>query len=136
MLRAGKLENYKREMARADINVMGLCEVRWKGNGDFVSEGVRVMYSGGEESQRGVAIMVDEETARSIVKVECRNYRLMMVRISAEPVDIVVVQVYMPTSDHEDIEVEGLYEKISEMIGKGKANDFVVIMGDFNAVIG
>ena len=52
--------------------------------------------------------MVD---ARGIVKVECRNNRLMVVRISAEPVDIVVVQVYMPNSDHEDIEVEGYMRK-------------------------
>ena len=66
MLRKGKLENVKLEMRRMGLNILGLSEVRWKEGGDFVSDGVRVMYSGGKESQRGVAVIVDNETAKRV----------------------------------------------------------------------
>ncbi|XP_026467799.1 craniofacial development protein 2-like [Ctenocephalides felis] len=57
--------------------------------------------------------------------------------MKAEPMDVMVVQVYMPTSSHDEVQVEQIYEQIDEMLsqeGKGKVN--VVIMGDFNAVVG
>ena len=49
LLRPGKLTNVVREMKRADLNIFGLCETRWKDGGDFESEGVRVKYAGGKK---------------------------------------------------------------------------------------
>jgi hypothetical protein len=49
----GKLENVKREIKRAEINILGLSQVRWKGQGDFMSDEYRIIYSGGEKGQRG-----------------------------------------------------------------------------------
>jgi len=70
MNREGKLENVKKEMGDYGVNVLGLCEVRWKGCGDFESEGFRVIYSGGEECQRGVAVVLDRMTANKVMDVE------------------------------------------------------------------
>ena len=50
--------------------------------------------------------------------------------------DIVVIQTYMPPSDHEDEEVEALYEELEEMIDKEKGADYLIVMGDWNAVVG
>ena len=50
MMQKGKLENVKQEMKRNNINILGLSEVRWKDNGDFKSEDIRVIYSGGKSS--------------------------------------------------------------------------------------
>ena len=49
---------------------------------------------------------------------------------------MILVQVYMPTSDADDEEIEQMYEQIEEMIKKEKATDQVIIMGDWNAVVG
>ena len=84
MLRKGKLENVKLEMRRMGLNILGLSEVRWKEGGDFVSDGVRVMYSGGKESQRGVAVIVDNETAKRVTKVIQHSDRMMLVRIPSQ----------------------------------------------------
>ena len=59
-----------------------------------MSDGVRVIYSGGQERERGVAIMFDEEGAKRIIEVEQCSDRLMMVKVSAIPVDMVLIQVY------------------------------------------
>jgi len=136
MLKRGKLENVKLEMKRMRMNILGISEVRWKGVGDFMSDDMRVIYAGGEESQRGVAVILDHETAKRVVKVIQHSDRLIMVKVEAEPVDIVIIQLYMPTTDNDDDEVEQVYEALDELIEKEKGNDYVVIMGDWNAVVG
>ena len=136
MNKVGKLEEVNREMERYGLNILGIIEVRWKGQGDFESDGVRIIYSGGEEFQRGVAVMLDLEVAKRVVEVECCSDRLIMVKVSATPVDIILIQVYMPTTDHDEEEVELLYEQIECIIDKHKGNSNVIVMGDFNASVG
>jgi len=105
----GKLEEVKSEMERHGLSILRISEVRWMGKGDFMSDGVRVIYSGGEERERGVAIMFKEEGAKRVIEVEQCSDRLMMVKVSATPVDMVLIQVYMPTTTHADEDIEGMY---------------------------
>src|SRR6218665_2680937 len=136
MLRPGKLSNVIREMKRANLDVMGLAETRWKEEGDFTSEGVRVIHTGGENGQKGVAVLVEKKIARSIVEIERYGSRMIEVKIKAGPVDLVIIQVYMPTTNHEEKEVENMYERLEEVLDRTKGTDYVVIMGDWNAVVG
>lgn len=108
MLVRGKLENVKREMERNKVNVMGLSEVRWQGNGDFYSDEYRVIYAGGSESQKGVAVILDGEAAKRVTEVDQRSDRMMLVKLQSEPVDIAIIQVYMPTSAHDEQEVDDM----------------------------
>ena len=87
-------------MKRYRLNILGISEVRWKGQDDFDSDGVRVIYSGGDECQRGVAVMLDGEVAKRVTCVEQVSDRILAVKISAMPVDMLTVQIYMPTTDH------------------------------------
>lgn len=133
----GKLENLKIEMDKNNVCIMGVSEVRWKEQGDFESGDYHMYYSGSESAERGVAIVMQKWIKPSIIKVEACSDRLMYIKLNAEPVDIVIIQVYMPTSDHEDEEVEIIYEKIEEIIsteGRGKVQ--TIIMGDWNSVVG
>ena len=136
MLRPGKLANVIGEMKRAKLNVLGLAETRWKEEGDFTSDGIRIIHTGGENSQNGVAVLVEEKIARSIIKIERYGSRMIEVKIKAEPVDIVIIQIYMPTTTHEDEEVDDMYERLEEILDRTKGTDYVVIMGDWNAVVG
>ena len=102
--KVGKLEEVKREMKRYRLNILGISEVRWKGQGDFDSDGVRVIYSGGNECQRGIAVMLDGEVAKRVTCVEQVSDRILAVKISTLPVDMLIVQIYMPTTDYEDEE--------------------------------
>jgi len=122
-------------MERCRLNILGVSEVRWKGQGDFVTDEARMIYSGGE-CQRVVATMIDAKVAKRITEVQQCSDRLIMVKVSAMPVDMVIIQVYMPTTDHEDDEIEQLYEQIEEIIGKQKGRENVIVMGDFNAIVG
>ena len=132
----GKLENVKREMRRAKLNVLGLCETRWDNNGEFVSDEFRVIHAGSKGGQKGVAIILDRKTGENVSKIVQHSDRLLLVKVKATPVDVVLIQIYMPTSDTEDEEIESMYEQIEDLVKKEKPTDQVIIMGDMNAIVG
>jgi exonuclease III len=105
----GKLENLKKEMKKNAVPVLGVSEVRWKCQGEIRSGDYTVYYCGGDSAERGVAIVVHKSVVKS-VKRSVYSDRLTAVKLKAEPVSILIVQVYMPTSDYGDDEVEELYD--------------------------
>ena len=101
----GKLENFKTEMQKNEVSVLGVSEVRWKGQGEIKTGDYTVYYSGGERAERGVAIVVHKSIVRGVVKNIVCNDRIIALKLKAEPVSIMIMQVYMPTSEYEDDEV-------------------------------
>jgi len=96
-----------------------------------------VYYSGGEWAETGVAIVVHKSLVRSVVKKIVCSDRIIALKLKAEPVSILIMQVYMPTSEYEDDEVEKLYVTIEEILeedGKGDTNN--IILGDWNSIVG
>src|SRR6478609_7612108 len=132
----GKLENVKEEMRRNRLSIMDVSEVRWKDGRDFVSDGYRVMYADGPACQRGVAIIEEAKVAERVTEVDRFGDRIMVVKVRADHVDMVIVQAYLPTADYEDEQVEKLYEQLQKILDKQKGTDNVIVMGDFNAVVG
>ena len=95
-----------------------MSEVRWKEGEDFESEEFRVCYAGGKESQPGVTIILDKEMAKRVLKVDMVSDRIISVEIQAGPVDLMIIQVYMLTSAHEEDEVDEIYDRIDELVAK------------------
>ena len=136
LTRPGKLENVVREMRRAKLDVLGLSETRWRDEGDFINDGVRVIYTGGNESQRGVAVLLSEEAAKCVKSVERHGDRMLVVYLHAQPKDIVLIQVYMPTTAYDEEDVSEMYEKLESVLQRINGGDYVMILGDWNAVVG
>jgi hypothetical protein len=101
---AGRLENLTSEMDKCELNVVGLSEVRWPGKGEIVSRNYISFYSGGVKAEKGVAAVLRNYVVKRLTKVECYSDRFF-VKISANPVDIVLVQMYMSTTNHDDNEI-------------------------------
>jgi len=97
------------------------------GNENLENKCTRIECKGG---QRGVAVLCDQEVGNRVTKIVPHSDRLLLVRIKANPVDIVLLKVYMPTTEAEDDEIELMYEQIEDLIKKEKATDQVIIMGD------
>jgi hypothetical protein len=74
-----------------------------------------VYYSGGERVEKCVALVVHKSVVRSVVKKIVCNDRFIAIKLQAEPINILMMQVYMTTSEHEDNEVEELYGTIEEI---------------------
>ena len=95
-------------MDKCELNVVGLSEVRWPGKGKIVSENYTMFYSGGIKAKKGVAVTLRNNIVTQLKKVECYSDRLMFVQISAKPVDIVLMQVYMQITNHDGDKIEKL----------------------------
>ena len=74
-----------------------------------------MIHSGGVESQYGVAAILDKRTANTVEKIRFEGERLLLVTLKGKPVDICTIQLYMPTSEHEE-EVDEMYERVEELL--------------------
>ena len=103
----GKLEEVKQEMARVNIDSLGISELKWTGIGEFNSD---------QESLRrnGVAIMVKKRVRNAVLGCNLKNDRMISVRLQGKPFNITVIQVYAPTSNAEETEVEWFYEDLQD----------------------
>jgi len=113
--RGGKLENLEKEMQNNEVSVLGVNEVRWKKQGDIRSGDYTVYYTEGDRAEKVVARVVHESIVRSVVKKTVYNDRFIAFKLQAEPISILMMQVYMVTSEHEE-EVEELYYITEEIL--------------------
>ena len=106
---------------------MGLAEPRWKGSGDFYDDDYGIIYSGGNECQRGTAIILDKVTASCVTDIQQYNVRLMMIKINAKPMRIMILQVYLPAGEYDDSEVDEIYDHIEDVINiNSKGPDYII----------
>ena len=111
MLKYGKLEEIKSAMLETGIDILGVCETRWESKGDLTSDSVRVIYSGSERSgQNGAALIVGRKWGSNVLNTFHINGHLIVVKIKASPVNLVIIQVYMPTTNSRDEEVGEVYD--------------------------
>ena len=103
----GKLEVVKQEMARVNVNILGISELKWTGMGEFNSDDHYIYYCGQESLRRnGVAIMVNKRVQNAVLGCNIKNDRMISVRFQGKPFNITVIQAYATTSNAEEAEVE------------------------------
>ena len=113
----GKLQVVKQEMARVNVHILGICELKWTGMGEFNSEDHYIYYCGQESLRRnGVAIIVNKRVRNAVLGCNLKNDRMISVRLQGKPFNITVIQVYAPTSNAEETEVEWFYEDLQDLL--------------------
>ena len=91
----GKLEVVKQEMARVNINILEISELKWTRMGKFNSDDHYIYYCGQESLRRnGVAIMVNKMVQNAVLGCNLKNDRVISVRFQGKPFSITVIQVY------------------------------------------
>ena len=76
----GKLEVVKQEMARVNVNILGISELKWTGMGEFNSDDHYIYYCGQESLRRnGVAIMVNKRVRNAVLGCNLKNNRMISV---------------------------------------------------------
>ena len=72
--------------------------------------------AGGNPSENGVAIMVNKRVWNAVLGCNLKNDRMISVRFQGKPFNITVIQVYAPTSNAEEAEVEQFYEDLQDLL--------------------
>ena len=132
----GKLEVVKQEMARVNINILGICTLRWTGMGEFNSDDHYIYYCGQESIRRnGVAIMVNKRVQNAVLGCSLKNDKMISIHYKANH-SISQESVYAPTSNAEEAEVEWFHEDLQDLLELKPKKDVLFIILDWNAKVG
>ena len=113
----GKLEVVKQEMARVNIDILGISELKWPGMGEFNSDDHYIYYCGQESLRKNrVAIIVNKRVRNAVLGCNLKNDRMISVRFQGKPLNITVIQVYVPASNAEEAEDEWFCEDLQELL--------------------
>ena len=133
----GKLEVVKQEMARVNVNILGISELKWTGMDEFNSDDHYIYYCGQEFLRRnGVAIIISKRVQNAVLGCSLKNHRMISVCFQGKPFNITVIQVYALTSNAEEAEVERFYEDLQDLLELTPKKDVLFIIGDWNAKVG
>ena len=112
-----KLEVVEQEMARVKVNILGISKLRWTGMGEFNSADHYIYYCGKESLRRnGIVIMGNKRVQNAVLGCNLKDNRMISVRFQGKPFNITVIQVYAPTSNAEEAEVERFYEDVQDLL--------------------
>ena len=111
----GKLEVVKQEMARVNVDILGISELKWTGMAEFNSDNHYVYYSGQKSLRNGVAIIVNkgfQKIQNVVLRCNHKKDRMISVCFYGKPFNITVIQVYTMMSNAEEAEIKWFYEDL------------------------
>ena len=124
-------------MARVNVNILGISQLKWTEMGEFNSDGHYIYYCGQESLRRnGVAIIVNKRVQNAVLGCNLKNDRMISVRFQGKPFNITVIQAYAPISNAEEAEIEWFYEDLRDLLEITPKKDVLFIIGDWNAKVG
>ena len=113
----GKLEVVRQEVARVNIDILGISELKWTWMGEFNFDDHYIYYCGQESLRRnGVAIIVNKRVQSAVLGCNLKNDRMISVCFQGKPFNIMVIQAYAPTRNTEEAEVEQFYEDLQDLL--------------------
>ena len=104
-------------MARVNINILGVSELKWTGMGKFNSDDHYIDYCGKESLRRnGLTLTVNKRVWNAVLGCHFKNNRMISVRFQSKPFSITVIQVYAPTTNAKEAEFEQFNEDIQDLL--------------------
>ena len=106
-----------KQMARVNTDILGISELKWTGMGEFNSDDHYIYYCGQESLRRNrIAIMVNKRVQNAVLGCNLKSDRMISVCFQSKPFNIRVIQVYAPTSNAEEAEVERFLEDLQDLL--------------------
>ena len=137
MFQLSKSNQICREMEKYNVNVLGISECRWTGQGRVrLDTGETILYSGGDTHQHGVALILNKLSEKALIEWEPVNNRIIRARFNSNQIKISVIQVYGPTNVADDDIKDEFFETLQAQINDVPKHDMLIVTGDFNAVVG
>ena len=124
-------------MIRVNIDILGISEPKWIGIGEFNSDDHYIYYCGKESLKRnGVAIIVNKRVLNAVLGCNLKNDRMISLCFQGKPFNVIVTQVFAPTSNVEEAEVELFYEDLQGPLELTPKKDVFFSRGNWNAKVG
>ena len=132
----GKLEVVKQEMARVNINILGISELKWTRMGEFNSEDHYIYYCGQDSLRKnGIGLIVNKRVQNAVLGCNLKNNRMISVRFQGKQFNITVIQLYAPMTNAEEDAVGWFYEDLQDLLELTPNKDVSFIIGDWHAKV-
>ena len=119
-----------------NIDFLGISELKWTGMGEFNSDDHYIYYYGQETLRRnGVALIVNKRVLNAVLGCNLKNDRMISVCFQGKPFNITVIQVYAPTTNAKEVEVEQFCDDLQDILELTTKNGVLVITGDWNVKV-
>ena len=121
----------QKETARVNVDILGISKLKWTGMGEFNSDDHYIYYCGQESLRRnGADTMVNKRVRNAILGCNLKNDRMISVDFQGKPFNSMVIQVFAPTSNTEEAEVEWSYEDLKDLLQLTTKKDVLFIIGN------
>ena len=126
------------EISHYKWGILGVSETHWVGEGEMMSEGIKILYSGRNDNhhREGVALLLGKRAQRAYKEHRAVNSRIISVTMQGRHKNVKIIQIYAPDGSHEEEDVEKFYDNLEEEMRRTKAGDSTIVIGDFNSKIG
>ena len=119
-----------------NTDILGISKLKWTGMVEFISDDYCIYYCGQESLRRNRVAIIVRKRVRNAVRCSLKNNRMISVRLQGKPFHITVIQVYAPTSNAEEAEVERFYEELQNLLELTPPKDVLFIIEDWNEKVG
>lgn len=141
MYETGKTAQVTKEMDNYKLQILGISECRWVGQGQqTLNSGHTILYSGHQDENlghtEGVAIIVNKKTKKALIEWKPVSSRIITARFKSAVKNVTVIQCYAPTNIADEQNKLDFYDKLQMIVNQAPKRDILIIMGDFNAKIG
>ena len=139
LYQSGNIAQATREMVKRDIDVMGISETHWTGQGKLqLPGGETIIYSGREDDihRGGVGILMSKSATRALMDWTPINERIIQARYHSKHIKLTMVHIYAPTEDADEQVKNEFYTRLQDILDKRNTHDMLIITGDMNAKVG
>jgi len=138
LFKPGKLQELMDEIAKTQIEILALQEVRWPSKGQTNKKDYLFYYSGTKEKtgQAGTGFLFMKKMQKHLINFELRKEKLCKIRIKGKYKNITLINAYAPTKDKTEEIKEQFYDDLQSMVDKIPKSDLTIILGDVNAKLG
>ena len=132
-MKQSKYDVVKQKMARVNIDILGISELKWMGMGDFSLDGHYIYYCGQESLRRNeIALIVNKRVQNAALRCNLKNDRMILVCFQHKPFSITVI----PNTNAREAEVYQFYEDLQDLLELTPKKDVLFIIEDWNAKAG
>ena len=104
-------------MVRINIDILGISELKWVRMGKFNSDDHYIYYCGQEYHRRnGVALIINKRIQSAVLGCNLKNDKMIVVCFQGKPFNITVIQVYAPTTDAKEAEIDQFCEDLEYLL--------------------
>ena len=125
-----KLHVIKQEIARVNIEILAISELKWTEMGEFNLDSVAII------PQKEWSSYCQQKSPKCSTWLQSQNDRMISVHFQGKSFNITVIQVYAPIMNVEEAEVEWFYEDLQDLLELTLKKDVLLITGDWNAKVG